>query len=214
MSYEVFNFYLIGLLAFWAVTNLNTGILWVFVYTGKFLALPLEWADKIFAVASDGRANIYPAMVLHTVQGLIQLDSGNEAIIEVSAKAADYFGIAEVKPELRQIEKRGYSYHRNELSGSNPDALIRVPASKYTHLPKQGYRNNRAIKVPRQEVSARENTRTFSFNFPKRATNRDISRWLWENCHRNKPSYFLTEAGKRKPVLSFSREDYPDGEEG
>lgn len=145
-------------------------------------------------------------MALHVVLSSMQLDDGSTTIIEVNAKAADYFGIVEVTPKMKVVEKKAYTYQRGGLSSSDTGHRVEVPASRYTVAPRQGKRNNRKIRVPREEVSARGNQRTFSFSFPKRARNWEISQWLWQHCNRHKPLYFVTEAGAKHGVWDYSNE--------
>lgn len=137
----------------------------------------------------------------------MELDDGSTAIITVNAKAADYFGIVQVTPKMKVVEKKAYTYRRGTLGNSDTGKEIRVPKSKHTTAPRLGRRDDRKIRVPREEVSARGNQRTFSFSFPRRAKLWEISQWLWQHCNRHKPLYFVTEAGAKHGVWDYSSND-------
>ena len=144
---------------------------------------------------------------LDTVLTSMQLEDGSTAVIEVNRKAADYYGIVEDSPKMRTVDRQAYSYHRKALDGSDIGREVKVPKSRYTVAPRKGRRDNQRIRVAREEISPRGNVRTFTFTFPRRAKHSDISYWLWQHCHKNKPLYFLTEAGAKHGVWDYSSYD-------
>lgn len=144
----------------------------------------------------------------------MQLEDGSTAVIEVNRKAAEYYGIVEDSPKMKTVDRRAYSYYRKALDSNDTGREVRVPKSRYTVAPRKGRRDNQKIRVAREEVSPRGNQRTFTFAFPRRAKVSDISYWLWQHCHRNKPKYFLTEAGAKHGVFDWSWVSDEDGIEG
>jgi hypothetical protein len=148
-------------------------------------------------------------MVLDRIITSIRFVDGSESIIEVSAKTAEYFGIREIAPKTVSIQKRAYSYYRREGLTSERSKVINVPSSKYTRVPRLGAKSVREVRVPTELITPRGNVRTHGIKFPTKADYIDISHWLWWRCTRNKPEYFITEAGKKRGIFDWSNGETP-----
>lgn len=139
----------------------------------------------------------------------MKFGDGSESLVELREKTADYFGIKVITPELRIIQKKAYTYYRHKGLTAELFKEVRVPSSRYSQAPRLSTKSGRTVRVPTESTSPRGNVRTRGIKFPLRATYIDISRWLYRNCTRHKPRYFLTEAGKKRIVIDF---DSPNSE--
>jgi hypothetical protein len=124
----------------------------------------------------------------------------------VRARIAEYYGIREISPVPITAQRKSYSYYRRNLLTNESGGVITVPSSRYLRIPHLSLKNVREIRVPTELVSPRGNIRTHGIKFPVKANCIDISHWLFWNCTRHKPKYFLTEAGKKRAVFDWSNE--------
>jgi hypothetical protein len=138
------------------------------------------------------------------VAGLIALDDGSEAFFKIRGKAADFFGIKGVQPKMQVFQKKAYSYYRYSGLTSNITREVRVPSSRVGRPPVLSKGTDKRVKVPTNSVSPRGNVRTYTIAFPRKATYRNISQWLATHCTKNKPRYFISEAGKKRLVFDES----------
>lgn len=149
-------------------------------------------------------ANFFLTMSLQPVAGFITLDDGSEAFFKIRGKAADYFGIKGVQPKMQVFQKKAYTYHRHSELNSNITKEVRVPSSRVSRPPILSKGTDKRVRVPTSFISPRGNVRTYTIAFPRKATYRNISQWLATHCTRNKPHYFISEAGKRRVVFDES----------
>ena len=145
-------------------------------------------------------------MALETITTSIRLVDGSELFFEVRARTAEYFGIREISPKAIKVQRRAYSYHRPDGLTSKLGKVINVPSSRYTRVPRLKLKSVREVRVPTGITSPRGNVRTHGIKFPVKADYIDISHWLWWRCTRHKPTYFITEAGKKRGVFDWSDE--------
>jgi hypothetical protein len=145
-------------------------------------------------------------MPLQSVLSSMKFADGSESIIEVRTKTAEYFGIKEVKPQSVTVQRRAYTYYRHDGLTNEPGKVITVHSTRYTCVPHLNAKSVREVRVPTEMVTPRGFRKTYGIKFPVKTDYIEISHWLYWNCTRHKPTYFLTEAGKHRGVYDWSNE--------
>ena len=117
-------------------------------------------------------------MVAQSIFTSIAFADGSELLMVVKAKTADYFGIKETTPKAVTVQRKSYSYYRNDGLGNESKRVVTVPRSRYSRLPRLDIKNVREVRVPTELVSSRGNIRTHGIKFPVKANYVDIGHWL------------------------------------
>lgn len=140
----------------------------------------------------------------------ITFQDGQEATIVIRAKVANYYGIESTAPAFKSFRRRGYSYMRfNDLT-SDTGKVVRVPSSRFTRLQALNRKGGRKVRIPTEIMTRKGCVKTYGITFPQKADYIDIGQWLAVHCKSHKPRYFLTEAGRKRPVLDYARLGYID----
>lgn len=142
----------------------------------------------------------------------IEFTDGSAATIVIREKVAAHFGIESDAPTFKTFRKRGYTYTKYDELSSDTGKLVRVPASRYTRLQALNGKGGRKVRIPTGRTTAKGCVQTYGITFPMKADYWEIGQWLARHCKQNKPRYFLTEAGKKRPVLDFTRLGQDSGE--
>jgi hypothetical protein len=134
------------------------------------------------------------------VYNSIRYLDGTEIVIAVPSKVAEYFGIIDNAKGFSFYTRNGYTYTRLTSLVEGTKTTVTVPRHRSTKFKNVIRQRGRKIRIPTESFTKKGFPKTMGITFPQKVWYVEIGSWLWNECKLHKPEYFITEAGKHRPV--------------
>lgn len=131
----------------------------------------------------------------------LHLFDGTQVVIAVPSKVAKYFDIVQNAEGFTSYTRNRYTYTRLTSLVENTTTTVTVPSHRSVKYKGWIRQRGRKIRVPTENITKKGFPETMGITFPQKVSYIEIGAWLWEECRSHKPKYFLTEAGKYRPVV-------------
>ncbi|NJN13603.1 MAG: hypothetical protein HC836_24760 [Richelia sp. RM2_1_2] len=149
----------------------------------------------------------------------VEMDIGSSrtVIINVRSDVATYFGItASTTASEAVVTRRRKAHSRNRFDGLTDTTATstNVSASEWKAIKKTAdIGSGKLIRIPTKLTSGtgdKQNIRYTSIRVPGNANIASVSKFLYDKCDAAKrPSFFITQAGARYPVVNVTGDVNP-----
>lgn len=144
----------------------------------------------------------------------IDLGGVGTGVVLLPKSVTDYFNIAvtAATPQT-SITRSRKAYSREIYTGltATVKKTVGVKASSWEATPTSPEKGaGQKILVPTELKTSKGIIRMVTMRFPQRAVTGAISKFLFTKCTAHKPTYFITERGKRHLVLNVTKNVNPE----